>query len=254
MGLDLQRGESGNDMRTESAIIILKTMTPTRVGAGQSAGLIDQPIMRLASTNWPVIPGTSLKGVLKAAHVDSWLDDNKSGYDRVSDAVADLGGIYGSDNSSDPYMGSLRLRDLLPLLFPVKSLYGVFGYVTCPMALEELSDAAASIGITLRLPTFSIGTNPDRPKALTPRGSQVIQGTEIILDEFDFIGEINDQATQLAALLAPIVKIDLQKLSQRLVVVSDEMFTFITQMCTEVRTRTALEYASKSVRGGSLRT
>ena len=48
-----------------SKILYLFTRTPLHVGAGSSVGAIDQPIIRERHTGFPVIPGTSLKGVLR---------------------------------------------------------------------------------------------------------------------------------------------------------------------------------------------
>ena len=46
-------------------LLYLFTRTPLHVGAGTSVGAIDQPIIRERHTGFPVIPGTSLKGVLR---------------------------------------------------------------------------------------------------------------------------------------------------------------------------------------------
>ena len=47
-----------------SKILTLFTRTPLHVGAGASVGAIDQPIIRERHTGFPIIPGSSLKGVL----------------------------------------------------------------------------------------------------------------------------------------------------------------------------------------------
>jgi len=52
-----------NDKR----ILYLFTRTPLHVGAGASVGAIDQPIVRERHTGFPVIPGTTIKGVLRDA-------------------------------------------------------------------------------------------------------------------------------------------------------------------------------------------
>jgi len=44
---------------------LLKVLTPLHIGAGQGLGHVDLPIVREAHTNFPYIPGTSLKGALR---------------------------------------------------------------------------------------------------------------------------------------------------------------------------------------------
>ena len=42
----------------------IHTITPLHVGAGKGLGYIDLPIAREKVTNWPYIPGSSVKGVI----------------------------------------------------------------------------------------------------------------------------------------------------------------------------------------------
>jgi CRISPR-associated protein Cmr4 len=44
---------------------LLKVLTPLHIGAGQGLGHVDLPIVREGHTNFPYIPGTSLKGALR---------------------------------------------------------------------------------------------------------------------------------------------------------------------------------------------
>ena len=56
----------------EKQIFAIFTRTPLHVGAGNSVGAIDSPVMRERHTRIPIIPGSSLKGVL----ADLWNDGN----------------------------------------------------------------------------------------------------------------------------------------------------------------------------------
>ena len=47
----------------------IHAVTPLHVGAGRGLGYIDMPIAREKATNWPYIPGSSIKGVMKKAYV-----------------------------------------------------------------------------------------------------------------------------------------------------------------------------------------
>ncbi len=52
-------------MENYTRIYWLQTITPLHVGAGSGVGFIDMPIMREKVTNWPLVPGSALKGVMR---------------------------------------------------------------------------------------------------------------------------------------------------------------------------------------------
>ena len=56
-------------------LLLLFTRTPLHVGAGESVGAIDQPIQRERPTGFPIIPGSSVKGSIRAAALDAWGEE-----------------------------------------------------------------------------------------------------------------------------------------------------------------------------------
>ena len=48
----------------QTKIMTLFTRTPLHVGSGSAVGAIDLPVMRERHTQFPVIPGSAIKGVL----------------------------------------------------------------------------------------------------------------------------------------------------------------------------------------------
>lgn len=102
-------------------ILLLFTRTPLHIGAGASVGAIDQPVIRERHTGYPVIPGSSLKGVLLDAFRRSpeFADKKES----IFGTQADAGRVS---------FGEGRL-----LAFPVRSAKGSFAFVTCKLALER---------------------------------------------------------------------------------------------------------------------
>src|SRR5439155_14129022 len=61
-----------NDMKRH--LLTLYTRTPLHVGSGTSVDVVDLPIMRERITSFPVIPASSLKGVLLQAAREKWGD------------------------------------------------------------------------------------------------------------------------------------------------------------------------------------
>jgi CRISPR-associated protein Cmr4 len=105
----------------EKKLLYLFTRTPLHVGAGASVGAIDQPIIRERHTGFPVIPGSSIKGVLReACRNDEQL--------RAKEEA-----IFGKQDDA----GKLTFGEAKILAFPVRSAKGSFAFITCPLALER---------------------------------------------------------------------------------------------------------------------
>lgn len=116
-------------------ILCLFTRTPLHVGAGASVGAIDQPIIRERHTGFPVIPGSSIKGVLR---------DTLSGLD--GQHIDDLFGKGGS--CEDFAAGQLSFAEARLLLFPVRSAKGSFALATSSLALQRFArDAGIRHGV-----------------------------------------------------------------------------------------------------------
>lgn len=119
-------------MKTDNVIYMLHCMTPVHVGAGQGVGAIDMPMIREKVTQWPYIPGSSIKGV----HRDYFR--NNAGLS--SDAYVNI--AFGKESSGSDTdggaAGALVMSDARILVFPVASGHGTFAYVTCPLVLKRL--------------------------------------------------------------------------------------------------------------------
>ena len=82
-----------------SKTLAIFTRTPLHVGAGSSVSAVDQPVQRERHTGHPVIPGSSIKGVMRA-HFSS----------RASDQVDELFGpdVSSLEDSAAGALASLR--------------------------------------------------------------------------------------------------------------------------------------------------
>jgi CRISPR-associated protein Cmr4 len=109
-------------------ILYIFTRTPLHVGAGSSVGAIDQPIVRERHTGFPVIPGSSIKGVLR----DTATRDEETKDD--VDAIFGEGFGTGSEHFS---AGRVSFAEAKLLAFPIRSAKGGFAFATCPLALER---------------------------------------------------------------------------------------------------------------------
>lgn len=112
-------------MSTQKLLAIF-TRTPLHVGAGTSVGAIDNPIIRERHTHFPMIPGSTIKGVL----ADQWNDDNCQ---RTPEGEI----IFGKTDSEHAAAGVISFGEAKILAFPVRSAKGCFAFVTSPLCLER---------------------------------------------------------------------------------------------------------------------
>ena len=119
-------------MKTE--ILSIFTRTPLHVGAGSSVGAVDQPVIRERHTRFPVIPGSSLKGVL----ADLWLEKGEDAKLHRSKEGKELFGFDEKQTKENPgFAGSLFVGESKLLAFPVRSAKSCFAWITCPTALRR---------------------------------------------------------------------------------------------------------------------
>ena len=96
------------------------TRTPLHVGCGSSVGAVDQPVVRERHTGYPVIPGSTIKGVL----ADLWLDwSDPKNPKRDTEGVDLLGAESGAASAGTLLIGEGKL-----LAFPVRSAKGCFAW------------------------------------------------------------------------------------------------------------------------------
>lgn len=157
----------------KSKILYLFTRTPLHVGAGSSVGAIDQPVVRERHTGFPIIPGTSLKGVLR--DTASRDDQTKSSVD----AIFGEGFGSGSDNFS---AGRLSFGEAKLLAFPVRSAKGSFAFATCPLALERFQRERTDLA-SLHAPT-----EPAEMECLAGNTVTISRNnqTGVVLEEYRF--------------------------------------------------------------------
>jgi CRISPR-associated protein Cmr4 len=148
------------------------------------------------------------------------------------------------------------LTDARLLFFPVKSLKGVFAWVTCPMVLERFKRDILAFAISFpflnEISSFSslVGTVPEE--------SELLVSSKVILEEFAF--EVRERAStgKMANLFASAVFGDSSyafwkdKLSRSLIVLPDGDFGEFVRTSTEVVTRTRIDSVKGTVQKGGL--
>ncbi|SRR5581483_11016739 len=232
-----------NVSQQDTALLFIHAQTGLHPGSGTALGTVDLPVQRERHTQWPVIAGSTLKGILRDA------------CRRSTGNNGDLFAAFGPETAeADKHAGALCLTDARLLAFPVRSLKGVFAWVTCPAVLERLRrdlNLGRKDGNALSLPT-----EPEKDKALCQQNSPLLlEGNKLVLEEFEFDRVSERDADLVAEWISCRATTDAatqKRLKSHLVVLHDDDFTHFVRHATEVVARVGLDYERKTVKQGAL--
>jgi len=212
-------------------LTLIHALSPLHAGTGQAVGAIDLPIARERPTGIPLIPGSSIKGALRARVTDpAWQKP-----------------IFGppTANASE-HAGAVQFADAHLLLLPVRSLWGTFAWVSSPYLLQRFARDLREAGITLALPR----PNSDHGTCLVARGSALKgSGERVILEDLDFKAQPEPALDALCKQLD--THLDL-KTAERLCILHDDVMSTLMETATEVCARIRLDPEKKTVEGGAL--
>ncbi len=235
-------------------LLFLHALTGLHPGTGTALGAVDLPVQRERHTQWPTIPASSLKGVLRDSCREKIFKEDK-GEDRSrnkADEDATLKAIFGPPRvagGDDAFAGTLSLTDARILAFPVRSLKGVFAWVTCRAVLELFNRDAAKMELP-KAPGCGMATG-------APGCDLWIADHEerrMVLEEFDYVDSKED-LTPISSLLAASGLGDndgRNRFQTHLVLLPDDDFTYFVRHATEVTARTSLDYDNKTVKNHHL--
>jgi CRISPR-associated protein Cmr4 len=130
-------------------------------------------VQRERHTGFPIIPGTSLKGVLR----DTATRDEKT----QADVDAIFGEGFGS-GSKDFSAGRISFGEAKLLAFPVRSAKGSFAFATCPLALERFQREHGG------LDTLKVADEPKDMECLAGDTVTIARSgqTGVVLEEYRF--------------------------------------------------------------------
>jgi CRISPR-associated protein Cmr4 len=235
-----------------SALLFLYVETPLHAGTGRGFGVVDLPIQRERTTDYPMVQASSIKGRLRA-ETEPLLQ------------AAEHTAIFGpkTENASD-HAGALSVGDARLLLFPVRSLAGVFAWTTSVHLLARLRRDADLAGLKVGWQVPQDGPGDD---AAWVNGSELIAGESVVLEEFSFTPNREQAQTvqQIGAWLArnalPPQPSDgspdtysywREALPKRLCILPENAFRDFARYGTEVQTHVKLAADTKTVQTGAL--
>lgn len=281
-------------MFKEKRVLFLIAETPIHAGSGSEVGIVDLPIQRERYTDFPKIESSGLKGSIREAFESYRIFENKQSKliecnktkrlkeifpnilelwkikeDEKETIKTDKDGnkltkfdeaifITFGPEGEEAYAGAMTITDAKILLFPVKSLKGVFAWITCPLVLERFKKDLEIIG----LDDFNF-TNFNELQNTIPSESNIDISSKVILEEFTFEVNKNETTKNIADWLAENIlpksnsqndpyKFWREKMKKDIVILSNDDFKQFVKTSTEVITRTKIDDKTGTVKSGAL--
>ena len=231
-----------------ASLLYLYVETPLHAGSGRGLGAVDLPVQRERVTGYPLVQASSVKGKLRAeAHARVSVDDRPK-----------LKAVFGpeSGEGASEHAGAMSPGDARLLLFPVRSLAGVFAWTTSVNVLARFIRDASIIGLEV---SWALPEAPDVGRALVASENDLVAGDKVVLEEFAFTPQRRDEVTAIAEWLAREALPSgseygywREKLPLRLAILPENDFRDFTLFATEVATRVRLDNQTKTVESRAL--
>ena len=234
-------------MITARKTLYLYVETPLHAGVGAGLSSIDLPIQRERTTQYPMIQGSGIKGKLRSLAEETLPDEKvRTMFGPPTTEAAD-------------HAGALIAGDARILLFPVRSLSGVFAYTTSYDVLarfkrdRERNDAK----LPWNDPAPVASAPHEIPVALITSESKVSASDALVLEEFSFRVQQSKEADDIAAWIAEnafpkAYDYWRERLKSSLVILPDNDFRDFVVNATEIITRIKIDRDTKTVADGAL--
>jgi CRISPR-associated protein Cmr4 len=204
-------------------------------------GAIELPIAREKPTHIPIVPGSSLKGVLRAQKKVEGI--HLAAFGPETEHAADQA-------------GAVQFGDARLVLLPMRSVAGVFAWTTSPYLLRRLKKDLETIRSNDLWPQ---DPSVSGQSCLLPGGSVSVLKTSmgrVVLDDLDFEVLAGEPADDIARILGRIFFPENEKdqafLKAHFCIVPDDVMGLLLEMGTELQTHVRLDPNTKTVAKGAL--
>lgn len=204
---------------------LLQILTPLHLGEGAQIGAVDLPVARERHTDWPLVPGASLKGAMRArARRDGRPDE-------------DIQRVFGAEPGEALFRGTTSVGDGVLLAVPARTFTSTFALLASPLTLGRF---ARQVSGAPEIPTPS-----STERVLVGNGFDLkVPGKELaVVEDLCFIQENSDHLDAWADFLCEGWLGDAAPLDH-LAVVHDDVFAHAARAWLPVRTRNAIDAAT----------
>jgi len=229
--------------------LFLIVETPLHAGSGNDLGIVDLPIQREKHTDYPKIEASGLKGSLREIFeaqeknlppdlIKEFPDLNSGNYKKLGISLT-----FGPDKG-DLHAGALGFTDARLLLFPVKSVKGVFAWITCPYVLERFRN---DLKLVKGFDAAVLNELDNIENTVPLQAGLILKDNKIVLEEYAFEVRKDQKCEELCKWLSKTVLPKAQeynfwrnKMLKDVVVLSDDDFRDFVTLSTEVIARTKI--------------
>lgn len=222
-------------------LLTLHTLSPLHCGTGQAVGAIELPIAREKPTHLPIVPGSSLKGVLRAQQEVKGIHLAAFGPETA--------------NAGDQ-AGAVQFGDARLVLLPMRSVAGVFAWTTSPYLLRRFKKDLEAAGRATWKDEITV---PTRQECLiTDDKTLVTSLSRVVLEDLDFTVRAADMpkaeavAKALGDAFFPTDTESQAFLNGHLCIVHDDVMGLLLEMGTELQAHVRLDPDTKTVAEGAL--
>jgi len=235
-------------MFKEKKVMFIYTESSLHCGSGTSLGVVDLSIQREKYTDYPVCQASGIKGVVREWFEVKYKDDNES--------KQKIKYTFGPDFSdkkeeSDAFAGAATFTDGRLLLFPIRSLNGVFAYTTSHFALSRLKRDLEMVEVKTKwaIPAES------KDKIIGVSDSKIKVGNnKVVLEEYTFDFQEDDNVKAIAEWIADNAipkgtEYDFwrEKVKTDLLILPENTFRDFVKLSTEVQARIRINNETKTV-------
>lgn len=236
--------------------LFLIVETPLHAGSGSDLGIVDLPIQREKHTDFPKIEASGLKGSLREifeAQEKNLPPELTKAFSMLNIGNYKKQGIartFGPEKG-DEHAGALGFTDARLLLFPVKSVKGVFAWITCPSVLERFRN---DLNLVKGFDVSVLNNVNNIEKTVPLQSGLILKDKKIVLEEYTFEVKSEPKCEELCKWLSQTVlpkdqeyKFWRDKMLKDVVVLSDDDFRDFVTLSTEVIARTKIDDVTGTV-------
>lgn len=227
-------------MYKNSYLVTFYALTPVHPGAGSSLSYVDLPIQRERHTGYPMIAGSGIKGVIRNLAERSWNKDT-------------VNKIFGNEESGDT-ASLVSFTDAKILFYPVRSVRGVFAWITCPYVLTRLKKELTSFGAEINFNNLDLQNLSDEKIVINNGSSLKIDSNKAGLEEFLFTFSEKDLKDNILNKIKDYLPQEamLNDFEKRIAIVSNNVFSDLVNYAVEIRTRIKIDQTKETAETGAL--
>jgi len=241
-------------MFSHNGLLFLHAVTSIHAGSGSELGLVDLPIQREKHTGYPKLESSSLKGAIRAT-VQATVDKTPNAF-----RMQEVFGKESEKGQNDAQAGAIAFSDARILLFPVKSLRGVFAWITCPQVLKRFNEEMKlyrPASLPLTIPPVSNISNGNEVICSVSANTLIVNPQvgkkQVVLEEYTYSVQVTEECKTLAKQLEEMIFNGVDNgFGDRLIVLPDNDFSDFVTLSTEVNARIRIDPSTGTVQAGAL--